>query len=100
MFKKIIDENKKVYFKVLKHLAYILSITKRKEIEKTIDLYKQAIAVKNDDIDCYIKLAELLSLKSPEENIKYYQEVIKFIKENETKKLFSRKYFFKYYQKF
>ena len=45
MFKKIIDENKKVYFKVLKHLAYILSIIKRKEIEKTIDLYKQAIVV-------------------------------------------------------
>ena len=51
MFKKIIDENKKVYFKVLKHLAYILSIIKRKEIEKTIDLYKQAIVViKNYDI--------------------------------------------------
>ena len=84
--KKIMDENKKVSFKVLKYLAYILSITKRKEIEKTIDLYKQAIAVKNDDIDCYIKLAELLSLKSPEESIKYYQEAIKFIKENETNK--------------
>ena len=54
MFKKIIEENKKVYFKVLKHLAYILSIIKRKEIEKTIDLYKQAIVVKNYDIDCYI----------------------------------------------
>ena len=52
MFKKIIEENKKVYFKVLKYLAYILlSIIKRKEIEKTIDLYKQAIVViKNYDI--------------------------------------------------
>ena len=83
--KEIMDENKKVSFKVLKYLAYILSITKRKEIEKIIDLYKQAISVKNDDIDCYIKLAELLSLKSPEESIKYYQEAIKFIKENENK---------------
>ena len=84
--KEIMDENKKVSFKVLKYLAYILSITKRKEIEKIIDLYKQAISVKNDDIDCYIKLAELLSLKSPEESIKYYQEAIKFIKENEKNK--------------
>lgn len=78
--KSLLDENKKVSFKVLKYLAYILSKTKRKEVDKTIAMYKTAIATKNDDIDCYVELAELLNLKSPQESLAYYKEAVRLIK--------------------
>lgn len=88
--KTILDENKKVSFKVLKYLAYILSKTKRKEIDKIISMYKTAINTKNDDIDCYVELAELLNLKSPNESLMYYKEAVRLInlhKKNKDKKL-------------
>ena len=74
--KEILDENKWVSFKILKYLGYVLSITKYKEIEKSIDLFKQAIELKKDDIDCYIKLGELLNLREPEKSLKYYMKAL------------------------
>ena len=79
--KKILDENKWVSFKILKYLGYVLSITKYKEIEKSIDLFKQAIEIRKDDIDCYIKLGELLNLREPEKSLKYYKTAVELIKE-------------------
>ena len=67
--KKILDENKLTSFKVLKYLAYIKSKLHYKEIDSTIDMYKKAIATKNDDLDCYIELAELLNLRNPNESL-------------------------------
>ena len=78
--KEILDENKWVSFKILKYLGYVLSITKYKEIEKSIDLFKQAIELKKDDIDCYIKLGELLNLREPEKSLKYYMKALELIK--------------------
>ena len=46
----ILDENKWVSFKILKYLGYVLSMTKYKEIERSIDLFKQAIEIRKDDI--------------------------------------------------
>ena len=78
--KKILDENKWVSFKILKYLGYVLSITKYKEIEKSIDLFKQAIEIRKDDIDCYIKLGELLNLREPDNSLKYYIKAVELIK--------------------
>ena len=78
--KEILDENKWVSFKILKYLGYVLSITKYKEIEKSIDLFKQAIEIRKDDIDCYIKLGELLNLREPESSLKYYMKAVELIK--------------------
>jgi tetratricopeptide (TPR) repeat protein len=78
--KNILDENKWVSFKILKYLGYVLSITKYKEIEKSIDLFKQAIEIKKDDIDCYIKLGELLNLREPDKSLKYYMKAVELIK--------------------
>ena len=85
--KSILDENKLVSFKVLKYLAYILSKTNKKEIEKAIQLYKTAIETKNDDIDCYVELAELLNLRAPLESLVYYKEAIKLIQKYKENKL-------------
>ena len=78
--KKILDENKWVSFKILKYLGYVLSLTKYKEIEKSIDLFKQAIEIRKDDIDCYIKLGELLNLREPEKSLQYYMKAVELIK--------------------
>ena len=78
--KNILDENKWVSFKILKYLGYVLSMTKYKEIEKSIDLFKQAIEIRKDDIDCYIKLGELLNLREPDKSLKYYLKAVELIK--------------------
>ena len=80
--KKILDENKWVSFKILKYYGYVISVTKfkPKEIEKAIELFKQAIDIKKDDIDCYIKLGELLNLIEPEKSLKYYIKAVELIK--------------------
>ena len=80
--KKILDENKWVSFKILKYYGYVISMTKfkPKEIEKAIELLKQAIDIKKDDIDCYIKLGELLNLIEPEKSLKYYMKAVELIK--------------------
>ena len=78
--KNILDENKWISFKILKYLGYVLSITKYKEIEKSIDLFKQAIEIKKDDIDCYIKLGELLNLREPDKSLNYYMKAVELIK--------------------
>ena len=78
--KNILDENKWVSFKILKYLGFVLSITKYKEIEKSIDLFKKAIELKKDDIDCYIKLGELLNLREPDKSLKYYMKALELIK--------------------
>ena len=80
--KKILDENKWVSFKILKYYGYVISVTKckPKEIEKAIELFKQAIDIKKDDIDCYIKLGELLNLRGPEKSLKYYMKAVELIK--------------------
>ena len=80
--KKILDENKWVSFKILKYYGYVISVTKfkPKDIEKAIELFKQAIDIKKDDIDCHIKLGELLNLKEPEKSLKYYMRAVELIK--------------------
>ena len=78
--KSILDENKWVSFKILKYLGYVLSMTKYKEIEKSIDLFKQAIEIRKDDIDCYVKLGELLNLREPDKSLKYYLKAVELIK--------------------
>ena len=78
--KNILDENKWVSFKILKYLGYVLSMTKYKEIERSIDLFKQAIEIRKDDIDCYIKLGELLNLREPDKSLKYYLKAVELIK--------------------
>ena len=80
--KKILDENKWVSFKILKYYGYVISLTKfkPKEVEKAIDLLKQAIEIKKDDIDCYIKLGELLNLREPDKSLKYYMKAVELIK--------------------
>ena len=79
---KILEENKWVSFKILKYYGYVISMTKfkPKEIEKAIELFKQAIDIKKDDIDCYIKLGELLNLIEPEKSLKYYMKAVELIK--------------------
>ena len=84
--KEILDENKWVSFKIFKYLGYVLSITKYKEIEKSIDLFKQAIEIKKDDIDCYIKLGELLNLREPDKSLKYYMKAVELIKMKKKEK--------------
>ena len=80
--KKILDENKWVSFKILKYYGYVISVTKYKpkDIEKAIELFKQAIDIKKDDIDCYIKLGELLNLREPDKSLKYYMKAVELIK--------------------
>ena len=80
--KKILDENKWVSFKILKYYGYVISVTKfkPKDIEKAIELFKQAVDIKKDDIDCYIKLGELLNLREPEKSLKYYMKAVELIK--------------------
>ena len=55
-------------------------MTKYKEIEKSIDLFKQAIEIRKDDIDCYIKLGELLNLREPDKSLNYYLKAVELIK--------------------
>ena len=80
--KKILDENKWVSFKILKYYGYVISVTKfkPKDIEKAVELFKQAIEIKKDDLDCYIKLGELLNLIEPEKSLKYYMDAVELIK--------------------
>jgi len=80
--KKILDENKWVSFKILKYYGYVISVNKYKpkDIEKAIELFKQAIDIKKDDIDCYIKLGELLNLREPDKSLKYYMKAVELIK--------------------
>ena len=80
--KKILDENKWVSFKILKYYGYVISMTKYKpkDIEKAVELLKQAIDIKKDDIDCYIKLGELLNLREPEKSLKYYMDAVELIR--------------------
>ena len=80
--KKILDENKWVSFKILKYYGYVISVTKfkPKDIDKAIELFKQAIDIKKDDIDCHIKLGELLNLREPERSLKYYMKAVELIK--------------------
>jgi tetratricopeptide (TPR) repeat protein len=69
-------------FEVNKYLAFIYARTKKKQLDNTIDLFKKAIEIKNDDTDCYIELAQLLEFKKPEESLKLYQDVLILIREN------------------
>ena len=91
--KKILDENKWVSFKILKYYGYVISVTKYKpkDIEKAIELFKQAIDIKKDDIDCYIKLGELLNLREPENSLKYYMKAVELIKARRIKEKKDRK---------
>ena len=91
--KKILDENQWVSFKILKYYGYVISVTKfkPKEIDQAIELFKQAIDIKKDDIDCYIKLGELLNLREPENSLKYYMKAVELIKARRIKEKKDRK---------
>jgi lipopolysaccharide biosynthesis regulator YciM len=67
-------------FEINKYLAFIYARTRKKQLDNTIELFRKALEMKNDDTDCYIELAQLLEYKKPEESLKLYQEVLKLIK--------------------
>lgn len=71
-----IDQETSNSFEINKYLAYIYARTKKKETDKTIEMFKKALEVKKDDIDCFIELAQLLEFKKPQESLKLYEQVL------------------------
>jgi tetratricopeptide (TPR) repeat protein len=67
-------------FEINKYLAFIYARTRKKQLDNTIDLFKKALEIKDDDTDCYIELAHLLEYKKPEESLKLYEGVLSLIK--------------------
>jgi tetratricopeptide (TPR) repeat protein len=68
-----------------KYLGYIYSRNKKKEYEKIIEMYTNALNFDDEDIDCYIELAILNELRKPEESIKLYEKAIELIKKKDLK---------------
>ena len=68
-----------------KYLAYIYSRNKKKEYEKIIEMYTNALNFDDEDIDCYIELAILNELRKPEESIKMYEKAIELIRGKDLK---------------
>ena len=68
-----------------KYLGYIYSRNKKKEYEKIIEMYTNALHFDDEDIDCYIELAILNELRKPEESIKMYEKAIELIRNKDLK---------------
>ena len=75
-----ITNEKEISFDIIKYLAYIYARTRRKEVDSTIEMFKNALEINKDDSDCYIELAQLLEYKKPEDSLKYYEELLVLIK--------------------
>ena len=69
---------------VEKNLAYIYSKNKKKQ-EEAIEMYKAAIEIKKDNIDCYLELAQLLEFRAPEECLKLYEHALEMIRSGTAK---------------
>ena len=82
-----------------KYLAYIYARTKKKDFEKIVDMYTNAINFNDQDIDCYLELAMLYELRKPEESLNMYEKAIELIRKidlenynfNATKNLYDIK---------
>jgi len=82
-----------------KFLAFIYAKEKKKDYDKITEMYKNALAFNDQDIDCYIELAILNELRKPEETIKMYEKAISLIRKidfekynfNNTKSLYDVK---------
>lgn len=82
-----------------KFLAFIYTKEKKKDYDKITEMYNNALAFNDQDIDCYIELAILNELRKPEETIKMYEKAISLIRKidfekynfNSTKSLYDVK---------
>jgi len=82
-----------------KFLAFIHAKEKKKDYDKITEMYNNALAFNDQDIDCYIELAILNELRKPEESIKMYEKAISLIRKidfekynfNNTKSLYDIK---------
>jgi tetratricopeptide (TPR) repeat protein len=70
-----------ISFEINKYLAFIYARTRRKEIDRTVEMFSKALEIKKDDTDCYLELAQLLEFRKPEESLKLYEEVLVLIRE-------------------
>lgn len=70
---------KEFNLEVEKHLAYIYARTKKRQ-DEAIEIFKNCLKVKNDCIDCYIELTQLLEYKNPEECIELYSRMLEILK--------------------
>jgi tetratricopeptide (TPR) repeat protein len=69
-----------------KCLAYIYSHTNKKEYEKIMEMYTNALNFNDQDIDCYLELAILNELRKPEDSIKLYEKAIELIRKIDFQK--------------
>lgn len=82
-----------------KYLAFIYARTKKREYEKILETFQNALNFDDQDIDCYIELAILNELRKPEETLKNYEKAIELIRKidfdkynfNKTKNLYDVK---------
>lgn len=82
-----------------KFLAFIYAKEKKKDFDKITEMYNNALAFNDQDIDCYIELAILNELRKPDETIKMYEKAIGLIRKidfekynfNNTKSLYDVK---------
>jgi len=82
-----------------KFLAFIYAKEKKKDYDKITEMYNNALNYNDQDIDCYIELANLNELRKPEETVKMYEKAINLIRKidfdnynfNNTKNLYDVK---------
>ena len=70
-------ENSASSFEIKKLLAFTCSKTNKKQ-DESIKILTEAIAT-NDDIDCYLEVAQLQETKNPTESLAMYEKLLSFL---------------------